>query len=147
MNCNTLKWPILIASLVLAGGCATSTIESRKEERLAAYQALPVEWQHLIDQGQIKIGMPEEAVYIAWGEPAQILRSETGAGPLTTWLYHGHWMRETRYWSYREVQTRDGVFLERYLDRDYHPRSYISAEITFVDGVVKSWRTLPRPAY
>ena len=113
---------------------------------MAAYATLSPEEQQLVDEGQIKIGMTADAVYIAWGPPAQVVESEDQQGRVTTWLYHGSWMEENRYWAYRE--TRAGgtdIYLERYLISDYTPRDYLRAQIQFVDGRVASWRTLPRP--
>ncbi len=130
---------------VLVTGCATSTIETRRQERLAAYQGLSPELKALVDKGQIKVGMSQDAVYISWGPPSDVLQSETTEGALTTWQFHGAWMQETRFWTYREVTKDNTTFLERYLERDYNPRDYIKAEITFMNGVVKQWRTLPRP--
>ena len=138
---------IIFVSGALLMGCATSTIESRKKERAAAYTAFPPEVKNFVDNGQIKAGMSEDAVYIAWGPPAEILHSETGNRTESTWLYHGGWMEETRYWTYREAGRGRDIYLERYLDRDYQPRTYVSAEIVFVNGCVNRWRTLPRPAY
>lgn len=136
---------VLLASVLVLAGCKSSTVETRRTERQAAYQSLSPEYRSLVDQGQIKVGMPEDAVYIAWGKPAQVVSSEDKSGRTTTWLYHGSWLEENRYWSYREV-SRDGrVYLERYLDRDYNSRDYISAEIVFQNGAVLRWRTLPRP--
>ena len=44
-------------------GCATrSTIQSRQQERAAAYAA-PTRNSELVEQGQIKSGMSEDAVY------------------------------------------------------------------------------------
>lgn len=129
----------------MAAGCQSSTVESRRAERSHAYAALSPDQRELVDQGQIKVGMTEDAVYIAWGQPAQVVTSEDTQGRTTTWLYHGSWLEENRYWSYREV-SRDGrLYLERYLDRDYNSRDYISSEIVFHNGVVVRWRTLPRP--
>ncbi len=138
---------ILLNSLLLAG-CATSSIESRKQERQAVYQALPPEVRQLVDRGQIKVGMSDQAVYIAWGAPAEVLESEDKSGQAVVWRYYGTWMQETRYWAYREV-SRGGtdLVLERYLLSDYNPRDYVRAEIVFVNGKVSSWRTLPRPVY
>ena len=134
-----------LACLLIATGCATSTVESRKKERLPSYNALPPDQKQLVDQGQIKVGMSPDAVYIAWGPPSEILESENEQGHWTTWVYHGQVMEESRYWTYREV-ARDGTtFLERHLESDYFPRSYVRAEINFQNGIVKSWRTLPAP--
>ena len=126
----------LLACLLLTG-CATSSIESRRRERAAGFAALSPEYQTLVNDGQIRRGMPQDAVYIAWGKPAQILQREDQQGVVTIWLYHGGWMEETRYWTpYSRVPLND-----------YQPRTYVSAEITFVNGVVQAWRTLPQPVY
>jgi len=135
-----------LGTLLLAG-CATSTIESRRQERFSAYAALPSEQQQLVDKGQIKVGMIPDAVYIAWGPPTEILEQETQQGHTTIWIYHGQWLEESRYWTYREISRDGSTFLERRLESDYFPRSYIRAEIFFANGVVVRWQTLPRPAY
>jgi hypothetical protein len=141
------QFPALLAFVILlsVAGCATSTLESRRQERAVAYQAMSPDDQRLVDQGQIKIGMSSDAVYIAWGEPGQVLVSETGQGRTVTWLYHGSWLEETRYWSFREVHHDGGIFLERFLDRDYQSRSYVRAEIVLEEDRVVRWRTLPQP--
>ena len=137
---------ILTAALLLAS-CATSTIESRRKERSAAYAGLSPEQKELVDKGQIKVGMSPEAVYIAWGPPSEIVESETPQGHNTVWIYHGQVMQESRYWTYREI-SRDGTtFLERYPESDYFARSYVRAEIHFGNGTVTRWQTLPRPTY
>lgn len=134
-----------MASALVLTGCKSSTVETRRVERQSAYSALAPDQRELVDKGQIKVGMTEDAVYIAWGKPAQVVTSEDAQGRTTTWLYHGSWLEENRYWSYREV-SRDGrLYLERYLDRDYNSRDYISSEIIFQNGTVVRWRTLPRP--
>ena len=145
--CTRVKLCWLCASLLLFGGCASSTIESRRSEKLAVYSNLAPEEQRLVDQGQIKVGMTTDAVYIAWGPPAQVVESEDQQqGRITTWLYHGSWMQENRYWAYRETGAPGAdLYLERYLISDYTPRDYLRAQIHFVDGQVASWRTLPRP--
>lgn len=136
----------LLCLVLLAAGCASSnTPEMRRAERAAAYAALPAEQRELVDHGQIKVGMSTDAVYIAWGKPAQILQSENERGGVTTWLYEGDWMKESRYWAYRQTGIGPDLFLERYLINDYQPRTYVSAQLRFVDGKLKEWQTLPRP--
>lgn len=138
---------LLLLPLALLMGCKTSTIESRKQERSAAYAVLPPEMQADVDAGRVRVGMSADAVYMSWGRPAQVLERETDQGHVTTWLYEGGWMQEQRYWAYRSVGTGKHGHAERYIERDYYPRAYIRAEITFVDGAVQQWRTLPRPTY
>jgi len=116
---------------------------------MSSYNQLSPEEKQLVDQGQIKIGMSADAVYIAWGPPSEALQEETmQQGKTSTWRYYGTWMQETRYWAYRETSRHgNDLYLERYLVSDYNPRDYVRAEIVFKDGKAVSWRTLPRPAY
>ena len=126
---------LVLAAASIFIGCASSTIDKRKHERATAYASLPAETRASVDRGELKIGMPEDAVYIAWGQPSEVLHNETEGGASTVWLYYGGWMEEERYWTHRRML------------RDYQPRTYVRAEIVFVNGVIKSWRTLPQPVY
>lgn len=136
---------LLLPAVALLAGCQTSTIESRRAQRAAGYAALLPEQQQLVDKGQIKSGMTEDAVYIAWGPAWQILRGETEGKATTTWIYRGTWWDEQTYWSYREVHQNGRYHSVPFLDRTSVPRDYVMAEVVFVEGVVRSWKTLPRP--
>jgi len=129
-------WSLLAAGVL--AGCATSSVESRRREKAASYATFSPEFQHLVEQGQIRRGMPPDAVYIAWGKPAQILDREDNSGVVTIWLYHGNWTDEVRYWPYN---------YSRVPTTDYDIRSYISAEVVFRDDLVSSWRMFPKPTY
>jgi len=128
---------LLLLAGTLLTGCATNSFESRKKERAVGYAALSPEFKALVAEGQIRRGMSEDAVYIAWGKPAQILQLEDLNGLRVTWIYTGGWLEETRYWypNRRVPQT------------DYQPRSYVRAEIVFSNGVVETWQMLPQPVY
>ncbi len=131
--------------ILFVGGCATSTVDKRKQERASAYSSLAPEMRALVDQGQIQVGMPMEAVYIAWGKPSQIATGQSSSGKsATTWVYSGTTWREYRYWNYRHSYGRYG-YPEAYLDYDYIPSSYVAAEVVFEDGVVTSWRNITQP--
>jgi hypothetical protein len=39
----------------------------------------------------------------------------------------------------------NGAYFTRRLDRDFSVREYVSAELVFRDGLLQSWRTLPKP--
>lgn len=121
--------------MVLAGCATSNNIASRKQERATSYAALKPEIRALVDQGQIRRGMSQDAVYIAWGKPSQVLQQEDQRGVVVTWLYHGNYLEETRYWPYRA----------RVPSNEYDIRSYISAEVVFQNGEVTNWRTLPKP--
>jgi uncharacterized protein YceK len=136
------------AIVLLLTGCATtSTIETRKQERLGTYVSLNAEQKAAVDKGQIKVGMTMDAVYIAWGRPSQILAGETAQGSLVTWLYHGTYMEEHRYWAFQDYYHRGRYYSSPSLYYDYYPRGYVSAEVKFEGGLVKEWRSLPQPGY
>ena len=137
---------ILLGSLLLAG-CATSTIETRRQERYASYSELPAEQRAAVDTGNIKVGMSMDAVYIAWGKPAEVLISESSKGTLVTWLYRGSYLQVYRYWTHPHYYYGMGCYGTPYLAYDYYPQSYVSAEVIFEGGVVKEWRNLPAPGY
>lgn len=136
-----MKIIFLGLSLLLVGCATTNTFENRRNERLSAYTALSPELKSAVDQGQIKVGMTEDAAYIAWGPPAEILKSANEQGETTRWLYYGSYMQEFRYWT----GSRGRGFPSERLEHDYIPRDYVSAEIIFSNGVVKSWTMRPRP--
>ena len=135
----------LLLTVAFLTGCASSTVETRKQERYGAYSALPDESRSLVDQGKIKVGMTADAVYIAWGKPSQIVGGESSRGATTTWLYHATYLESYHHWTYRRTYYGGRCYTEPYLDFDYQPRSYVSAEIMFENGLVKEWRSLPRP--
>jgi hypothetical protein len=139
---------LLTAGLIVVVGCATatSTLETRKTERAAQYAALSAEHRTLVDQGQIKAGMSEDAVFIAWGQPAQVLRAGDAAGETVTWLYHGQSSDDYLYWRFHPVVRPDGsTYLTRNLERDVNVREYVSAELNFRNGRLENWRALPKP--
>jgi len=136
---------MLSLSVVFLTACSTTnTFEKRREERLQAYSALAPEIKALVDKGEIKVGMSQDAVYIAWGPPAEILKSESEHGATTKWLYYGSYLQEQRYWTGSHSGYGRGFPSER-LTFDYIPRDYVSAEIVFSNDVVKSWAMRPRP--
>ncbi len=153
-NLMRLLLPGCVAGfLFLLSGCATPSntdpkeIAKRKVERAGAYAALPEEHKSLVDLGQLRVGMGEDAVYMAWGPPAQVLQSGDASGEVTTWLFEGTTTDDYLSWNFREVTRRDGTtYLDRFLDRDINIRIYISAELSFRDGALASWKMLPRPA-
>ena len=139
---------LFLPALLFLAGCATkSTVATRRAERPAVYGALAADERGLVDQGQIRTGMGDDAVYISWGKPAQVLRSGDATGERTTWLYESTTTDTYHHWSYREYPRRDGTtYIDRSLDTDYNFRDYVSAELVFRNGKLESWRMLPKPA-
>lgn len=150
---RTTAFSLVLTAALLVSGCASPVatdpkeIARRRAERATAYAALAPEQQALVDQGQIRVGMSQDAVFIAWGKSAQVLRSGDASGEVTTWLYEGTTTDNYLTWNFREVTRRDGTtYLDRFMDRDFNIRTYISAELTFRGGMLASWKMLPRPA-
>lgn len=129
--------PMAVLLALILSGCATNnTIAERRKANAEVYASFSPEIKSLVDAGQIKAGMTTNAVYIAWGPPAEVLQSGNKSGVLITWVYRGGFLEETRYWAGRR---------EPFIVNYYEPRTYIRAEIVFADGRVQSWRTLPQP--
>lgn len=125
----------LLAVLVLAGCATTSTVQSRKQERYAAYQALTPDQKSAVDQGRLMPEMSMDAVYIAWGKPTQVVSGGGPGGETVTWLYQHNYLQETQYLGTRRVYY------------GYTPSSYVGAQVVFVNGVVSTWQTFPSPVY
>ena len=140
---------VLLACVFLAG-CATSTIEKRRTQRYAGYGSLTPEQKAAVDAGQIKVGMSTDAVYIAWGKPTQAVMSESSEGALTTWLYYDTYLQGYSYWTHGyPYDGRRHYYYEPgpRFQHDYNPVPYVQREVIFEKGVVRQWRTLPRPGY
>jgi len=122
-----------LAALLLAGCATHSTVQSRKQERYAAYQALPADQKAAVDQGRLMPGMSMDAVYIAWGKPTQVISGGGPGGETVTWLYQHNYLQETEYLGTRHVYY------------GYTPSSYVGAQVVFVNGVVSTWQTFASP--
>jgi hypothetical protein len=75
----------LVLGALLFTGC--STTESRISEHRDLFNSLSARDQQLVSGGQIRTGMSQNAVWLAWGSPDQ---RATGAmrGQMTeTWIY------------------------------------------------------------
>jgi len=137
---------ILGLAAVLLSGCA-STIESRKKEHYNVYTQLSADQRAAVDAGQINVGMPKDAVYIAWGKPHQVLVTESPAGKNEVWLYMGTYLQGYNFWGFRPYYGPYHYYHGPYLYYDYVPISYAKAEVIFEGDKVKQWRTLPQPWY
>lgn len=76
---------VLAASALFVAGC--STVSSRIKENPAAFQSLSPSDQALIQQGRIRGGMSQEAVYLAWGRPDQKASGMMHNTATETWVY------------------------------------------------------------
>jgi hypothetical protein len=130
-----LKCAGIVLAAAMLSGCATTTIQSRKQERYAAYSALSPEMRDAVDRGTIKVGMPMDAVYIAWGSPSQTTSGGNANGEVTTWLYDASYLATSTYIGWRRTYYA------------YTPINYVRAQVDFANGIVKQWHTFAAPPY
>lgn len=108
-----------LAALVLAG-CATPS--SRIQDNPDLFNALAPEVQAKVQAGQIGIGFPQEAVFLALGKPDREYTRTTADGQVVVWSY------------IRTITSTDRQRVNvdvRYRDRDGRSRS--SREWVWVD--------------
>jgi hypothetical protein len=75
----------LAASAITLTSC--STTESRISEHPEIYQSLSPRDQDLVSHGQIRVGMPQSAVWLAWGSPDQKAAGVMRDRSTETWVY------------------------------------------------------------
>jgi hypothetical protein len=73
------------AGVFLLTGC--STTETRIKEHPEIFQSLSPKDQELVSRGQIRIGMPQDAIWLAWGSPDQKVRGAMRNTETETWVY------------------------------------------------------------
>src|SRR5436305_12645770 len=73
------------ASALTLSSC--STTETRISGHPEIYQTLPSRDQALVSQGQIRAGMPANAVWLAWGSPDRKIVGSMRGRPTETWIY------------------------------------------------------------
>ena len=64
-----------------------STTQTRIQERPQVYASMSATDQALVNQGRIREGMSQDAVYIAWGEPSQRAEGRNRGSSVETWIY------------------------------------------------------------
>lgn len=134
----------VICLALLVAGC--SSVESRIKRNPASFANLSSDQQALVLQGQISEGMGKEAVYLAWGRPA-----ETAFGSVK-----GKRFEEWRYFLYTQVPitgfgwasvplfTGDGVIL---VDRACYEPGFLTEErlgrrVVFENDKVVRWEAV-----
>jgi hypothetical protein len=75
----------LATGVLILTGCTTP--QTRISEHPDLYQTLSHRDQALVGQGQIRIGMSQIAVWLAWGLPDRKIVGNMGGGPTETWIY------------------------------------------------------------
>ena len=79
----------LIACAVSLTALLTSctTIDTRIAEKQESFRSMSPTDQALVQQGKIREGMNQDAVYIAWGPPSQHIPGRYRGRIVETWIY------------------------------------------------------------
>ena len=143
-----MKSPVSLALLVLAAmlfaGCG-STPKSRIENDPARYNQLSSKDKEMVAQGRIRIGMTQNAVYLAWGKPNAVSKGESSGGSTERWTYIG----QTPVWSNQFNFGYGGGYGYRYgRYYDYGPTvtyiPYAAGVVHFRNGRVSKWEETGR---
>lgn len=78
----------MAASALFLFGC--STIESRISEHRDLFNSLSPTDQQLVSQGQIRPGMSQSAVWLAWGSPEEKVTGFMRGHATETWVYYNY---------------------------------------------------------
>jgi uncharacterized protein YceK len=135
---------LMLSCVLLLTGCTNpTTIESRKQERAAAYAAWSRDHQAATDQGRLLAGMTTDAAYVAWGRPNRIITE----GTQTTWLYQESDLKEHKSTTVRS--SRRGISVSGFTEETsvLYPHTVVRAKIVFTNGLVKEWQRSDRPTY
>ncbi|MFN2542480.1 MAG: hypothetical protein ABR514_10005 [Chthoniobacterales bacterium] len=84
MFAQALTLAVAVGALSLAG---CSTVESRISDHPEIYQGLSPTDQQLVSQGQVRVGMPMQAAWLAWGSPEQKAVGNMRGRDTETWIY------------------------------------------------------------
>lgn len=82
---RTLAAATAIAAALFLSAC--ESVDTRIQQNAAVYQSLSPQDQQLVRQGQIRSGLPQSAVYIAWGAPSAKTTANVRGRPAETWVY------------------------------------------------------------
>jgi hypothetical protein len=75
----------MLSGALVFTGCATT--ESRISDHPEIFNSLSPRDQALVRQGQIRSGMSQNAVWLAWGTPEQKAVGDMRGRPTETWIY------------------------------------------------------------
>ena len=159
-------------ALTLLLGCAAlflvscSTVETRISEHPEIYQRLNATDQALVQQGKIRDGMPQDAVYLAWGPPSQRVPGRNRGRIVETWIYdattagdyngpflygypYGYGLGYGYFGGFRRPFRHAGFFYDPFYDPFFYNHAnivrYPERTVSFENGRVIAYQFLPAP--
>ena len=157
---------IACAVSILLAGCTTT--ETRIQERPEAFRALSPNDQALVQQGKIREGMSQDAVYIAWGPPSSRLPGRARGRIVETWIYdataagdypgpffygagYGHGVGFGLYGGRRSRFGHGYFFYDPFYDPFFYNHAnivrYPERTVSFQNGRVIAYQFLPAPRF
>jgi hypothetical protein len=82
---RTLTFAATAGAVILLASC--STVETRISGHPEIYQSLSPQDQALVSRGQIRTGMSQNGVWLAWGSPDQRVIGNMRGRSTETWVY------------------------------------------------------------
>lgn len=112
-------WVVLgvSAGALFLSGCATT--ETRINQHPEIYGSLSPRDQALVRQGQIREGMSESAVWLAWGSPEQKAAGSAHGRPMETWIYMDYSYPYPSYYPYHHYGFSSVSVIRRHHGRRY----------------------------
>lgn len=155
----------MIGALSLAFTSCT-TVETRIQEKQAAFNSMSPRDRALVQQGKIHEGMSQDAVYIAWGPPSQRIPGRYRGAIVETWVYdataagdypgpfyygsgYGYGLGYGFYGGYRSRFRRGPFFYDPFYDPYFYNHAnilrYPERTVSFQNGRVIGFQFLPAP--
>jgi hypothetical protein len=130
---------LMCSSVALFLVCGCSSVDTRTEEKSAAFSTLSSPEKDLVASGKIERGMDTNAVYIAWGKPSEVTSqpSATGSGTDQTWFYYEDRPVLSPGWIH--IPDPKGYSTVQYAPRHRSERQ-IKGEVRFQNDRVVDWR-------
>ncbi len=164
---NIFQALLVGAVLLFITGC--TTLETRIQERPAAYAALSSNDKVLVQQGKIREGMSKDAVYLAWGPASGRIPGRNRGRIVETWVYdattagdyEGPFFYGARYGyglgygfyggGRRSRFARGRFFYDPFYDPWFYQRAnivrYPERTVSFQNGRVIAFQFLPAPRF
>ena len=133
----------VITGMLIFNGC--STPQTRISDLPDLYHSLSHRDQALVSQGQIRIGMPRTAVWLAWGTTDRKIIGNMGGGPTETWVYVFYAVYP--YYPFEPLDEYFGAPLFDPFCYSWFPPSipYPGKLVTFAHGKVVSYQYVTSP--
>lgn len=140
------KFIAILSMGLLLTSCVPSTPQTRIQREPGKFEALSSKQRALVEQGQISRGMPQDAVYLAWGRPSRVFQGSKNGKLTERWDYAG-----SQPVYYTNFYGSYGGYYGPYRGRGYYggygigigPEvayiPYRIASVWFIDGRVDGW--------